>query len=260
MKRCKCGCTRKCFVRTGFTLIELLIVIAIIAILASMLLPALNKTRGQAQAVNCQGNLKQLMQIHLLYAGDGNDCVPGLNEDSAYEALNLLYKKGKYLDEFKIARCPAAKDYKTTSLYYTYGCPMNFTNDGWNFYKRYYIGQFKLEGSSYRTRFLTIKRIRKPSTFIYNGDSCRSPKNLLNQGAGIWRVTKNASYPAYYARHSNRINCNFFDGHVEAVDGWSYYKYVSTEQKSDGGASGQFARWVNQYGMENQKWIAHSGL
>jgi prepilin-type processing-associated H-X9-DG protein len=75
-----------------------------------------------------------------------------------------------------------------------------------------------------------------------------------------WRVTNNAGYPAYYARHSNRINFNFFDGHVEAVDGLTYNKYISTEQKSDGGATGQFARWVDQYGSENRKWVTNTGL
>ncbi len=63
--------------QNSFTLIELLVVIAIIAILAAMLLPALNKARGKAQEIKCTSNLKQLGVYGQFYTGDYSGYLPG---------------------------------------------------------------------------------------------------------------------------------------------------------------------------------------
>ncbi|MEI8288257.1 MAG: type II secretion system protein [Verrucomicrobiota bacterium] len=62
--------------KKGFNLIELLVVMGIIAILATILLPALAKAKERARAIQCIGNLRQWGTAYQLYAGDNDDFLP----------------------------------------------------------------------------------------------------------------------------------------------------------------------------------------
>ena len=82
--------------RKAFTLIELLVVISIIALLVSVLMPALNKAREQAKASVCLGNQKALISAWIMYQADNEDKLVGGFVSSYEPATNASYWGGAY--------------------------------------------------------------------------------------------------------------------------------------------------------------------
>ena len=87
-----------CYSRTKFTLVELLTVISVIAILAGLLLPALNSAREKANAIVCSGNLKQTGTGLLMYCNDNDDYLPNLlqTQDVSFTDSIARYVNSSY--------------------------------------------------------------------------------------------------------------------------------------------------------------------
>lgn len=150
--------TRSAGARLGFTLLELLVVVAIIAILAAMLLPALAGAKEQARRIVCINNLKQLNLSLTMYIYEHDDTYPTRNV-STNRWPALLYDN---YQNVAILKCPSDIPLPPTKGGPTApdNAPRSYLINGWNDYF----------GSMTPNRPITENDIRQPSETITFGE------------------------------------------------------------------------------------------
>ena len=213
-----------------FTLIELVVVIASIAILAAMLLPALAKAREKARSISCINNLKTVGMSYNLYASDNNDVwiIDIAQGTNWVGALNGYGNSGKYLSASpNEAVCPGRAPFKwQTALGYTgYG------------HRRHVVPTSILTtpkatgnyNAAYVDRYWLMMNCKGPSGFPVLGDSrsyiratSGSPEQtyVVQFGHSSENTGGNWETSSYFHCGAHGSNGNFLyaDGHAASVN------------------------------------------